>query len=141
MAMKFKVNPSRTHNSLLNAANRDAAYKQDDADHWRTLNQFVTPGMDPATRALAEQAGEMAEGALPEYWNEDTMPRRELNLGSSFIENIDYLPALQLARIMMNGKIYDFPAFSPKDMGDMLTSPSLGTYLWDHDRFIQKHRR
>lgn len=140
--MKFGVStgPSLTRNALLNRSNKDAAYKQTQSEHDEALNRFIEPGMEPWQIVLAKKRGEMEEQNLPKYWEDDS-PRRDLNPSSSFIENIEYLPSMHMARIQMGGKVYDFPGFTPEQVGDMITSGSIGGYLWDHDRWLTKHRK
>lgn len=140
--MKFSVStgPSLTRNALLNRSNKDAAYRQTDFEHDNLLNAFVETNMEPWQEKLALLRGKQAEEGNPRYWD-DEEPRKPLTPSSSFIEDIEYLPTLNLARIRIGGKIYDFPGFTPKQMGDMITSDSLGGYLWDNDRWLTKHRK
>lgn len=77
---------------------------------------------------------------------EDKEPRLPLSNTSSWIDDITYDPNTLTATISMNGNPYDFSpaygnAFTPEEIESMLTSPSIGAWLWDNNKFISKGRK
>ena len=129
--MNFSLQPV-TRNALLNYANRDAAYRQDQDLHEETLNQFIQPGMTPAEEMDAVLKGEQAERELPQYWDDST-PRLPLNAGSSWIRDIEYQPNLGITTFTIGGKRYYKP-MTDDEVGDMITSDSIGGYYNDYLR-------
>lgn len=78
--------------------------------------------------------------------DEDTKPRQTLTPSSSWIEGVQFDPNTNTARIEMGGEWYDFSpaygtAFTPDEMKDFLTSDSLGSWLWNNNKFISKGRK
>lgn len=126
----FKVNPSLSHNSMLNTTEKDAAYRQSDLEHNEALNKYVRPGMTPIEREAALELGKMDEKKLKKYWD-DAEPRENLSPSSSFIENIQVVPSLNVARITIGGHTRTYP-INDKMVGDMLTRPSIGKYYNDN---------
>lgn len=120
--MLFKLG-NVTRNGLLNKAEKDAAYRQSEAEHQQALNRFVTPGMNPAQEALAKTMGEEYEKSLPKYWLDQT-PRRNVDPSSSFIEEIEHFPTYGITRIQIGGRSYIYP-MDDKFAGDMVTSNSI----------------
>lgn len=101
--MYFKINrgPSLSRNSLLNAANKDAAYMQDSLEH-----------------ALAENNG--TEPLLDSYWFDDDTPRKDFSPSSSWISGLDYNPMLRTATIYLGNTPYYYSK-TPDQVGDLLT--------------------
>lgn len=123
--MRFDLGQG-TRNVLLNRGNAEAAYRQSPTEHYETLNQFIRPGMLPQEQLIAIMEGENSEKELPKYWN-DEVPRLDLGGSSSWIDGIEYYPDLGLAIMNTNGREYYYP-MTPKEVGDWMTSPSLGSY-------------
>lgn len=133
--MFFKINPSQSHNSLLNAGRRNAAYKQTEGEHNEALNYYVRPTDTPPERLLHLQQGVEREKQLEKYWDNDELPRHELSPGSSFITGVRYVPGLRLARITMGDRTYSYP-MNPNEVGDLVTAPSIGG--WYNARIKRK---
>ena len=66
----------------------------------------------------------------PKYWDDDH-PRLDLGGSSSWIDDIEYLPDLGIAVMHTNGNQYYYP-MTPEDVGDWVTSDSLGSYYNDN---------
>lgn len=123
--MRFNLGQG-TRNVLLNRDNSEAAYRQSLTEHEEALNQFKKPGMLPQQELMAIMEGENAEKELPKYWD-DEVPRLNLGGSSSWIDGIEYIPELGIAIMNTNGREYYYP-MTPKEVGDWMTSPSLGSY-------------
>lgn len=119
--IEFKAMPSKTHNYLLNKSNDDAAYRQSLDEHEETINKYVVPGMNPQEKELAIQMGMLEEMNLPRYWD-DTYPRRDLGLSSSWVRSLKLEPNSNVA--IVNDK-YILP-MTTDEAGDILTSESIG---------------
>lgn len=123
--MRFNLGQG-TRNVLLNRENSDAAYRQSLEEHEEALNQFKKPCMLPQQELIAIMDGEIAEKELPKYWD-DNVPRLDLGGSSSWIDGIEYMPDLGIAIMNTNGREYYYP-MTPDEVGDWITSPSLGSY-------------
>jgi hypothetical protein len=123
--MRFDLGQG-TRNVLLNRENSEAAYRQSPIEHEEALNQFKRPDMLPHQELVAIMEGENAEKELPKYWN-DEVPRLDLGGSSSWIDGIEYIPELGIAIMETDGREYYYP-MTPKEVGDWMTSPSLGSY-------------
>lgn len=130
--MIFEVVVGPTRNSLLNRWNKEAAYQQTPTEHEALLNKYVRPGMNDAQLAIARKQGEVEEKKEPKYWM-DTKPRRTLTPSSSFIQSVNIVPSLGIARITLGNRTYTYPMTS-QQVGDMITSNSIGGY---YNNFIK----
>lgn len=127
--INYHVVKGPTANGLLKRANKEAAYEMSPADAAKEdYARFVTKNPYLHTTVKYRE-------------DEDYSPRKELHPSSSFIEGVEYVPTLGLALITIGGKKYSFPGFTSEQMGDMITSDSLGRYLWDNNRWLTKHRK
>lgn len=123
--MKFLMDYG-TRDAILAAANKEAAYRQNETEHDDTIHQFEKPGMTPPEKLLATQEGIEAEKELPEYWDEE-VPRRDLGTASHWIDEVEYFPDLGIASMNVNGKQYIYP-MTNEDMGEWMTADSIGSY-------------
>lgn len=127
--INFHVVKGPTANGLLKRANKEAAYEMSPSDEaTEDYERFITK--DPFLQTTVKYRDD-----------EDYSPRKELHPSSSFIEGVEYVPSLGLALITIGGKKYSFPGFTSEQMGDFITSDSLGRYLWSNDRWLTKHRK
>ena len=115
-----------TRNMLLNPYAKDAAYRQSPEEHDALIHKYEKPGQTPMERLLAVQRGLDEEKINPKYWDDDH-PRLDLGGSSSWIDDIEYLPDLGIAVMHTDGRQYYYP-MTPDDVGDWVTSDSLGSY-------------
>lgn len=123
--MEFELG-KLTRNGLLNNYARDAAYRQSPEEHDELIHKYEKPGMSPAELLLATKRGIDEEKINPKYWD-DEKPRLALGGSSSWIDGIDYIPSLGIAVMKTNGHEYYYP-MEPDEVGDWMTSDSLGSY-------------
>ena len=139
MSMIFRIlqGSSSPDVNSYKGGNRLAAEKQTDYEH----EQFVNPATCPATRdqyrlamalmppgpqrdraidALANKAALYERTEVPQYWDDDTSPRRPLYNSSSWVGPIMYDPEMKL--LSVNG--YTSSAVEPVEVAKLLN----GTY-------------
>lgn len=144
MQFDSDVGENLTHNALFidsGKAFKDAAYMQSPTEHKRAIKkftkererQFIRAGMTPAQIAAAKKRAEQwAENydeptKVEKYWKGDKEPRRDIQISSSFIGGVRIVPSLGLARLDLGGRSYSY-ALTPRVVGNMVTSDSLGQY-------------
>lgn len=123
--MRFQIGYG-TRNALLNNYAKDAAYRQSPEEHEALIHKYERPNMSPMEMLLATQKGIDEEKINPKYWDDET-PRLDLGGSSSWIDGIEYLPNLGLAIMHTGGREYYYP-MTPDEVGDWVTSDSLGSY-------------
>ena len=128
---------------------KDAAYMQSKTEHDKAIRkftrererQFIRAGMTPAQIAAAkERAAQWAKNydepkKIEKYWKGDQEPRRDIQISSSFIGGVRIVPSLGLARLNLGGRSYSY-SLTPRIVGNMVTSNSLGSYY--NSRIKQK---
>lgn len=134
----FNVASDAHNNATFNWAERRAAFRQTEerrnavyAKH-QALVGTLYKNMNSARRAANAELKE-----LPEYWDDDTTPRRDISPSSSAIENIRTFAGGCFIQFKGKGpshaKWYWYPcagtkAATAKRVGKMLTSDSIGKY-------------
>lgn len=129
--MRFELGYG-TRNALLNNYGKDAAYRQTPEEHEALIHKYERPSMSPMEQLLAIQKGIDEERINPKYWN-DEIPRLDVGGSSSWIDGIEYLPDLGIAIMKTNGREYYYP-MTPNEVGDWITSDSLGSY---YNKFVK----
>lgn len=129
--MKFPIGFG-TKNILLNRGNAEAAYRQDPAEHDALIHKYDNPSLSPNEQLMATMKGLDEEKLNPKYWD-DNEPRLDLGGSSSWIDGIEYLPELGIAVMKTDGREYYYP-MTPDEVGDWLTSDSLGSY---YNKFVK----
>lgn len=129
--------PTLAGNALL-AGDRRATHRQTPQEHADLLDITTLPNYqamlraNPAAIAMLMPAfqaeAELREQQDPRYW-EDALPRRQVSQSSSFIGDWDYDPDTQNLQVLMNGRAYSFPGFTPEHVAEWINSPSLGKYF------------
>lgn len=144
MQFNSEVAPELTHNARFvdsGKAFKDAAYMQSPTEHKRAIKkftkererQFIRAGMTPAQIAAAKKRAEQwainydEPTKVEKYWKGDKEPRRDIQISSSFIGGVRIVPSLGLARLDLGGRSYSY-ALTPRVVGNMVTSDSLGQY-------------
>lgn len=115
-----------TKNILLNRENAEAAYRQDPMEHEAELHKYDSPSLSPYEQLMATVKAADEEKLNPKYWDENE-PRLDLGGSSSWIDGIEYMPELGIAIMKTNGREYYYP-MTPDEVGDWVTSDSLGSY-------------
>ena len=144
MQFDSDVGENLTHNALFLDSGKmfkDAAYMQSPTEHKRAIKkftkererQFIRAGMTPAQIAAAKKRAEQwainydEPTKIEKYWKGDKEPRRDIQISSSFIGGVRIVPSLGLARLDLGGRSYSY-ALTPRVVGNMVTSDSLGEY-------------
>ena len=144
MQFDSEVAPNLTLNARFKnsgGAFKDAAYMQSPTEHKRAIKkftkererQFIRAGMTPAQIAAAKKRAEQwainydEPTKIEKYWKGDQKPRRDIQISRSFIGGVRIVPSLGLARLDLGGRLYSY-ALTPRVVGNMVTSDSLGQY-------------
>lgn len=135
MAIQFNAG-NVLHNYNFNYANRRAARRQTEAQRDRVFEKYRALVGTVYKNSLAARRAAFAElrdpTKTPEYWNEDTQPRKELNITSScFAKVIPSAGGVFLYFRSNPSKGYFYPsagttAATAKRVEKLVSSPSLG---------------
>ena len=82
-----------------------------------------------ATINYLRSKAEELESRYPSYWYDRNSNRPKHNQSSSWVGDIDYDPRTREAHVTMGDRIYTYVNVSPDQMGQLLTSPSIGRML------------
>lgn len=134
----FNVASDAHNNSTFNWAERRAAFRQTEEQRNRIFAKHqALVGTLYKNMMSARRAANAELNQLPEYWDDDTSPRRSITPSSSAIKNIRAFAGGCFIQFKGNGpsssKWYWYPCAGTKDatakrIGKMLTSHSIGKY-------------
>lgn len=137
----FNVASDSHNNSTFNWAERRAAFRQTEEQRNRVFSKYqalvgtVFKNSMAARRAANKELNDRDK--TPEYWDDDTAPRRSITPSSSAIKNIRTFAGGCFIQFKGNGpsreKWYWYPCAGTKEatakrVGKMLTSNSIGKY-------------
>lgn len=139
MPIHFNVAVDKKYGNFTNFryANRRAARRQTEEQREKIFAKYqALVGTTFRNMGAARRAAQAELRQLPEYWDEDTTPRRELNIASSCFARI--VPSAGGVFIYFRSnpeKGYYYPAAGTKEgtarqVEKLVTAPSLGQAYW-----------